>query len=56
MRTARHPSPSIFLPHGGGPCFFIDGTWGPADRWQSTRRFLEGLAVTLPRPAGRRSL
>jgi aromatic ring-opening dioxygenase catalytic subunit (LigB family) len=40
--------PSIFLPHGGGPCFFMDWTWGPADTWDKTRNFLEGLAATLP--------
>ena len=42
--------PAIFLPHGGGPCFFMDWTWGPADTWQKTQRFLEGLAATLPEP------
>lgn len=42
--------PAIFLPHGGGPCFFMDWTWGPADTWQATRQFLEGLAATLPAP------
>ncbi len=26
----------------------MDWTWGPADTWQSTQRFLEGLAATLP--------
>jgi aromatic ring-opening dioxygenase catalytic subunit (LigB family) len=40
--------PAIFLPHGGGPCFFMDWTWGPADTWYKTQRFLEGLAGTLP--------
>ena len=40
--------PSIFIPHGGGPCFFMDWTWGPADTWNKTQRFLEGLAGTLP--------
>ncbi len=40
--------PSIFLPHGGGPCFFMKWTWGPADTWQATRAFLEGLSVSLP--------
>lgn len=40
--------PSIFLPHGGGPCFFMDWTWGPADTWEKTRKFLEGLAESLP--------
>jgi aromatic ring-opening dioxygenase catalytic subunit (LigB family) len=42
--------PAIFLPHGGGPCFFMDWTWGPADTWNATQRFLEGLAGTLPVP------
>jgi len=40
--------PTIFLPHGGGPCFFMDWSWGPAETWKPTRSFLEGLAATLP--------
>jgi aromatic ring-opening dioxygenase catalytic subunit (LigB family) len=40
--------PAIFLPHGGGPCFFMDWTWGPADTWHATQRFLERLADSLP--------
>ncbi len=40
--------PAIFLPHGGGPCFFMDWTWGPADTWKATQHFLESLASTLP--------
>lgn len=45
-----HRQPAIFLPHGGGPCFFMNWTWGPADTWNATQRFLEGLAATLPEP------
>jgi aromatic ring-opening dioxygenase catalytic subunit (LigB family) len=48
MSTEFKRQPTIFLPHGGGPCFFMDWTWGPADTWHSTQRFLEGLAATLP--------
>lgn len=48
MTTPRQPA--IFLPHGGGPCFFMDWTWGPAETWTATRQFLEGLAATLPAP------
>jgi len=48
MPTTTERQPTIFLPHGGGPCFFMDWTWGPADTWNGTRRFLEGLAATLP--------
>jgi aromatic ring-opening dioxygenase catalytic subunit (LigB family) len=40
--------PALFLPHGGGPCFFMDWTWGPADTWHPTQRFLESVAATLP--------
>ena len=48
MTTSAKRQPAIFLPHGGGPCFFMDWTWGPADTWNATRTFLEGLAATLP--------
>jgi len=50
MSASPNRQPSIFLPHGGGPCFFMDWTWGPADTWNATQRFLEGLAATLPAP------
>jgi aromatic ring-opening dioxygenase catalytic subunit (LigB family) len=42
--------PVLFLPHGGGPCFFMDWTWGPADTWKATQHFLESLGSTLPAP------
>ena len=48
MSQFSQRQPSIFLPHGGGPCFFMDWTMGPADTWHVTQRFLEGLAATLP--------
>ena len=48
MNSTSKRQPAIFLPHGGGPCFFMDWTWGPADTWDATKRFLEGLAATLP--------
>lgn len=48
MPTNPQRQPVIYLPHGGGPCFFMDWTWGPADTWARTQRFLEGLAATLP--------
>ena len=50
MSAKPQRQPTIFLPHGGGPCFFMDWTWGPADTWNATQRFLEGLAATLPEP------
>jgi aromatic ring-opening dioxygenase catalytic subunit (LigB family) len=48
MATKVKRQPAIFLPHGGGPCFFMEWTWGPADTWHKTQRFLQGLAGTLP--------
>ena len=48
--TTTQCQPAIFLPHGGGPCFFMDWTWGPADTWFKTRQFLENLVATLPEP------
>lgn len=42
--------PVIFIPHGAGPCFFMD--WQPADTWVNMSHFLKGIAATLPqRPA-----
>ncbi len=42
--------PVFFIPHGAGPCFFMDWTWGPADTWDKTKACLAGLAATLPAP------
>jgi len=50
MTAAANRQPVLFLPHGGGPCFFMDWTWGPADTWRATQRFLESLLSTLPAP------
>jgi aromatic ring-opening dioxygenase catalytic subunit (LigB family) len=45
-----HRQPSIFLPHGGGPCFFMEWTMGPRNTWEKTRAFLESIAGSLPEP------
>lgn len=39
--------PTWFIPHGGGPCFFMD--WNPPDAWHAMADFLKRLASTLPR-------
>ena len=46
--AAARRQPALFLPHGGGPCFFMDWTWGPADTWNKTKFFLESIADSLP--------
>ncbi|MHA1566449.1 MAG: dioxygenase, partial [Alphaproteobacteria bacterium] len=27
--------PTLFIPHGGGPCFFMEWTMGPPDTWDN---------------------
>ncbi|MBJ6979357.1 dioxygenase [Luteimonas sp. MC1782] len=48
--TAPGPArmPVFFVPHGAGPCFFMD--WNPADTWDRMAGFLKGVAATLPEP------
>jgi aromatic ring-opening dioxygenase catalytic subunit (LigB family) len=40
--------PTLFIPHGAGPCFFMDWTRGPADTWDKTAAWLKGLLAVLP--------
>ena len=39
--------PSLFIPHGGGPCFFMDD---PNGLWTELRDFLQAIPGTLPAP------
>jgi aromatic ring-opening dioxygenase catalytic subunit (LigB family) len=38
--------PALYIPHGGGPCFFMDD---PQGTWTGMAAFLGGLAASLPR-------
>jgi len=38
--------PTLYIPHGGGPCFFMD--WSPRGAWDSMAAYLRGLSATLP--------
>ena len=40
--------PTLFIPHGAGPCFFMEWTRGPADTWDKTAAWLKGLVADLP--------
>ncbi|AQS86285.1 MAG: class III extradiol ring-cleavage dioxygenase [Acetobacter aceti] len=42
--TDHERQPVLFLPHGGGPCFFMD--WAG---WDKMEAYLRGVAATLPR-------
>jgi aromatic ring-opening dioxygenase catalytic subunit (LigB family) len=38
--------PTFFIPHGAGPCFFMD--WDPPGAWDAMQAFLRDIATTLP--------
>ena len=38
--------PCIYLPHGGGPCFFMD--WDPAGMWDQMAAYLRSIPSLLP--------
>lgn len=40
--------PTLFIPHGGGPCFFMD--WDPPDFWNHLGDWLRALPGLLPAP------
>src|SRR5467141_586002 len=45
--------PTLFIPHGGGPCFFMDPFPGtPPDLWDRMATYLRGIDTSLAgRPA-----
>jgi aromatic ring-opening dioxygenase catalytic subunit (LigB family) len=43
--TASPVQPSLFIPHGGGPCFFMPD---PDGVWRGMETYLRGLADRLP--------
>jgi aromatic ring-opening dioxygenase catalytic subunit (LigB family) len=40
--------PTLYIPHGGGPCFFMEWTMGPKDTWDAMAAWLRALPNTLP--------
>lgn len=44
---AQARMPTWFIPHGGGPCFFME--WNPPHAWNRMADFLKNVASTLPR-------
>jgi aromatic ring-opening dioxygenase catalytic subunit (LigB family) len=37
--------PTLYIPHGGGPCFFME--WNPPDTWKRMGRWLSDLAAAI---------
>jgi aromatic ring-opening dioxygenase catalytic subunit (LigB family) len=44
----RKRLPALFIPHGGGPCFFMKWTMGPPDTWNRLASWLESMDGSLP--------
>ena len=42
--------PTFFIPHGAGPCFFMDWTMGPEDTWDKLAAWLRSIDGSLPEP------
>ena len=42
----RARQPVLFIPHGAGPCFFMD--WNPPGAWERTAAYLRGITASLP--------
>jgi aromatic ring-opening dioxygenase catalytic subunit (LigB family) len=39
--------PTLFIPHGGGPCFFMEPVFGPKDTWDRLAAHLRGLGAAI---------
>jgi aromatic ring-opening dioxygenase catalytic subunit (LigB family) len=46
--TTRQPT--FFIPHGGGPCFFMEWDYPSPNPWTSLANWLRALPGTLPEP------
>lgn len=45
-KTAKSFQPVFFIPHGAGPCFFMD--WNPLGTWHGMENFLRSIETSLP--------
>lgn len=48
MCSIAQRMPTFFLPHGGGPCFFMD--WNPPQTWRGMETFLRNVLSGVPKP------
>ncbi|HMN20004.1 MAG TPA: class III extradiol ring-cleavage dioxygenase [Ottowia sp.] len=48
MSTASARMPTLYIPHGAGPCFFMN--WDPPTAWERTAAYLRGIPASLPAP------
>ena len=48
MSDAAQRFPTLFIPHGGGPCFFMDPPPSAPQLWVKMEAYLRGIAASLP--------
>jgi len=48
--TTESRQPTFYIPHGGGPCFFMDWPYPSPNPWTSLADWLSQLSGTLPQP------
>ena len=46
MTTPTARMPTLYIPHGAGPCFFMD--WDPPHTWDRMAAYLRGIPASLP--------
>lgn len=47
MPIARSRFPTVYIPHGGGPCFFMDPPAEAPQLWDSMGAYLRGVAASV---------
>jgi aromatic ring-opening dioxygenase catalytic subunit (LigB family) len=47
LRIVTDMLPTLYIPHGGGPCFFMEWNMGPADTWHRMGEWLSHLRETV---------
>ena len=45
LSTQAQSLPTLFIPHGGGPCFFME--WDPPDTWRKMTAWLAELPAAI---------
>ena len=48
MTDASARQPTLFIPHGGGPCFFMDPPPAAPQLWTRMEQYLRGIPAALP--------
>ncbi|HEV7490243.1 MAG TPA: class III extradiol ring-cleavage dioxygenase [Rhodanobacteraceae bacterium] len=47
IAPSKNRLPTLFIPHGGGPCFFMDPPPGDPHAWDKMAAYLRGIAESL---------